>query len=115
MKSFWSNIYDAVKDRNYGLLFFGTLLGLIGGVCVIGFIAMEIGPVSEIYFLWSVGGFGVLTIVMALVSIRRAWRRRTDRANIGVLSRDEIQKARSKLRGRTPAPMRKLPDVDLKY
>jgi len=98
MKSFWADIYDAVKDRNYGILFFTTFLGLIIGFCIIGLIVAIVGPVAaESYLVPTLAGFGCFTVVAALISIRRAWRRRVERSNVGVLSRDEIHKARSKL------------------
>jgi uncharacterized membrane protein YqjE len=127
MYPFWSNIYDEVKDRRYGALFFSTLLTLfvsLGIMALIGALTNGVGLVPAL-FLFAIP-FAV-AMVCAVSSCIRAWKYRDGSLNSSTLSRDELAKARSKLKKETKAaafrterrPARlvinRVPDTDLKY
>jgi hypothetical protein len=94
MNSPWNCLYDRVKDRNYGVLFFWTLMALIG-------LLILFGALLQISFQESVARALPVLVVFALgwmgVAVRRAWSRRNERENLSRLSSDEVAKARSKL------------------
>lgn len=98
MNSFWERIYDAVKDRNYGMLFFGTFLGMIIAFFLIGLLVAITGVNGvQTYLMPVLGGMAFFAVIAMAVTIRRARRQRAKRRKFMELSRDEIQKARSKL------------------
>jgi hypothetical protein len=124
MNSFWQNIYDDCKDRRYGNLFFASFfiaLGLAGAVAAIGAITgSNNGP--EILLALVPG-----VIVFAAGLAWRCYRgrkRREEALKYANLSRDELAKARSKLKRQmnfkaTTKPARRVtprsPDTYLKY
>lgn len=116
MNSFWNNLYDSVKDRRYGLLFFGMFFASIG--MIFGLLAFFEMPNLQGYFLGALPGVVILAVALAWRAIRRAQLQRGNKLLREELSRDEIRKARSKLRNET-RPMRRAapraPDIDLKY
>ena len=141
MDPFWNNIYDDTKDRRYGNLFLATLfLGapLLGLVFVI--VSLILTGISQALDGYPrIGPLQVICLVlladlalMALALLCRHWIRagrkaRQDRLKFANLSRDELFKARLKLKGqakpvrfrlveRPPKPAAsRAPDVDLKY
>jgi hypothetical protein len=119
MKSFWEEIYDSAKDRRYGFLFFATLLVFFGAV-ILGGVAYAIMGENgfQQFVVPALPGIGIFFIAFSYWRIRRMRKRRQERLKYATLSRDELAKARSKLRNKTK-PMRRAalraPDIDLKY
>jgi Na+/melibiose symporter-like transporter len=130
MSSFWQDAYNDDKDRRYGALFFTTLLGcflslVIGGV----FAAITESDFFDGYgqVMLIIGVVIVLVLVLLAIRFIRVRRRRKVDLKYSALSRDELAKARSKLKTkmqpvtfrresrppRRPPPRK--PDVDLKY
>ena len=96
--SFWSNIYDAVKDRRYGSLFFSTFFVVIG----LFLLSVVLGGMTasvdvRAYLIPVLIGIGVFILVLGWRLLRRARRRRREQLKFAALSRDEMNKARSKL------------------
>jgi ABC-type nickel/cobalt efflux system permease component RcnA len=119
MKSFWEESYDSVKDRRYGMLFFATLLvffsAIILGAAIYGVMGADI---FQEFVLPTLPGVAILLVALGWWWVRRARKRRRERLKYAALSRDELAKARSKLRNNAK-PMRRAapraPDIDLKY
>ncbi len=90
MHSFWGNVFDYFKDRRPANTFIAALVILLIllpiGICFYPLLVKGL-PFAAVIFL------GLL--VRAIVRARRRWR---DRYKISPLSRDELSKARSKLR-----------------
>ena len=119
MKSFWEESYDNAKDRRYGLLFFAALLVFFGAVILGGAAYAIMGTNGfQQFVLPALPGIGIFLIVLSCWCIRRMRKRRQEQLKYAALSRDELAKARSKLRNQTK-PMRpvapRAPDIDLKY
>jgi hypothetical protein len=127
MYPFWSNIYDDVKDRRYGALFFSTLLALfvsLGILALIGALTNGVGLVPA-FIVFAIPC--AVACVCAVSNCVRAWKHRDGSLNSSTLSRDELAKARSKLkketkaaafrteRRRTRLVITRVPDTDLKY
>ncbi len=138
MNSFWNNIYDDAKDRRYGTLFVATCLFVIGLLPLIivpfgdlfaslmdalsGYLDFNRLPVICLLVL----SFGLFTAALIL-GRRRGHKSRRERFKYSNLSRDELLKARLKLkrqtqtvkfraveRARKPLALR-APDIDLRY
>lgn len=119
MKSFWEESYDSAKDRRYGLLFFATLLVFLVTVIVGGAIYVIAGAmVFQQFVLPALTGVGIVAVIVSWQLFRRARKRRAEQLKFANLSRDELAKARSKLRNNIK-PVRPVvlpaPDTDLKY
>jgi hypothetical protein len=119
MKSFWQDCYDSAKDRRYGMLFLGALVGFLGAVVLGGIIYATIGADNfRKYVVPGLPGVAVILVASGWVSARRARKRRREQLQNASLSRDELAKARSKLRnGMSPTRPAEvnMPDIDLKY
>ncbi|HTR43239.1 MAG TPA: hypothetical protein VMH87_16620 [Pseudomonadales bacterium] len=130
MYPFWSNIYDDVKDRRYGALFFSTLMMLSGSLAVIGVIcAMTNSAYADVLLPLAVTVMAIFALALAwrTWTWARGWNRPEEQLKSPKLSRDEVSKARSKLKKETKAaafriqrrPARmaitRVPDTDLKY
>ena len=119
MKSPWAESYDGDKDRRFGLLFFVAILGFFGAVVLGAILFAVIGPdYFRQYGLPALPGSGILLIAFGWRWIRRERKRRRERLKYAALSRDELVKARAKLRNKMqPARrvMTRAPDLDLKY
>lgn len=114
--NFWQEIYDAAKDRRYGLLFFGTLLAFFIVFLLGVFVASLTGANNFEECVYSgLAAVGVLILIVMWRLISQARRERRERLKSEKLSCDELSKARSKLRSRLRPPIKKLPDIDLKY
>jgi uncharacterized integral membrane protein len=142
MHPFWENLYDDAKDKRYGTLFvtalfIGTPLFVLA-VCLANatcgqFMDFLTGysDLSPLQVVCLAALTGVIFVVLALCL--RRWVRterkiRHERLNYSNLSRDELLKARSKLKnqmnpvkfrtaerpGKKRPPLRP-PDTDLKY
>ena len=99
MNFFWDNVFDYFKERRYGAIFFGSL-GMFFVVFMVGTILFQVFHTDELqeyldYVLLAVGG---LFVIWIFFGIRRLRARRWDRYKSSPLSRDELSKARSKLR-----------------
>lgn len=137
MDSFWQNAYDEEKDKRYGALFFVTLLVIFGSLGILGLVAaitsseyaVDLGPA-----LIVCAAFLAVALVWAVSNWIRGRKRCQEALKYSALSRDELAKARSKLkkkiqsekrmqpvmfrretrvRERRPPPRK--PDTDLKY
>lgn len=119
MKSFLAESYDGDKDRRYGMLFLGALFGFVGAVVLGGIIYEVIGADNfKNYVVPALPGVVILVAVVIWRSVRRAWKQRQEQLKNAALSRDELAKARSKLRNSMSPPRQaevNLPDLDLKY
>ena len=122
MKSFWEKSYDGAKDRRYGMLFFGTLLVFFGAIAlgagVYGFSGTITFQEYSLPILLGAAVYFIVLFVLVWRWFRRARKCQQERLKYASLSRDELFKARSKLRNevkliRRPAP--RAPDTDLKY
>jgi membrane protein implicated in regulation of membrane protease activity len=130
MDPFWQNAYDDTKDRRYGMLFFGTLLALFITIPVLAIIyGVSNSPYSGELFAAVAVTVVIFMVVLCISAWRwvRGWKRRQEREKYASLSRDELFKARSKLKKSTtpvtfrreqrppkrPPPSR--PDTNLKY
>jgi len=97
--SFWTNIYDDAKDRRYGRLFFVTFFSIIGLVLFGLYLGVQFRasiPPEVIY-----AGVAVALLILALIGwrwtcIERKYQK--DKLKFSALSRDELFKARSKLK-----------------
>ncbi len=99
MDFFWSNVFDYFKDRRFAAVFFCTIL-CVAGILIAGSVFYEsIGPENFQSFLT----YSLPVVALAMGAwiwrgIARALARRRDRYKTSPLSRDELSKARSKLR-----------------
>ncbi len=113
MNSIWANLYDKAKDRRYGILFFFSLFGFFGlflvGVLVYKILGgIDFGLLDsqnhldlQNHFLELVPGLVILMAACAWRGLRRAKTQGGGKFRREELSRDEINKARSKLMNRT--------------
>ena len=119
MKSFLAESYDGDKDRRYGMLFLGALLGFVGAVAFGGIIYAIIGADNfKNYIVPALPGVAILLVLSSWISVRRARKQRREQLKNAALSRDELVKARSKLRNSMSPPRQaevNMPDIDLKY
>lgn len=133
MDPFWQNAYDEDKDRRYGALFFSALLGCFLSVAVAAVIAAITGSrYSDDLLPAMLVVLAIITIVLFIYVWRwaRGLRDRKERLKYSSLSRDELAKARTKLKKqmmstkpmtfkRETRPARRPPprpvDTDLKY
>ncbi|MGH7939750.1 MAG: hypothetical protein ACREE6_01485 [Limisphaerales bacterium] len=141
MDPFWNNIYDEAKDRRYGTLFIATFIILIGVLLLI------MAPLNDMFadlmdvltgnaglskfqtvrLLALAGALLVAIVLLGRRFVRIGRKSRRERLKYSDLSRDELLKARSKLkkdmkpvkfriveRPGKPTTLRG-PDIDLKY
>jgi hypothetical protein len=127
MHPFWSHIYDRSKDRSYGALFFSALVmlfGLLGVTALISAMTNSAGLVPALILFAIPFSIALVCIVSNCI---REWNHRHGTGNRSTLSRDELAKARSKLKketkaaalriGRRPARvvMNRAPETYVKY
>ena len=94
MKSFRTSLYDNVKDRRYGTLFFFTLIGLLVLLFLFGWLLQSSVRDSLMDALLVTAVFVVVWVISVF------WRALTHRhgeSKYPKLSSDEVAKARSKL------------------
>ena len=102
MDFFWGNVFEYFKDRRIAGIFFGTLMAL-GGLLIAGIIAAQVFCAYNLQDYLNYIVLGAAAIFLMLFSIwiirarRRMLARRKDRYRISPMSRDELNKARSKL------------------
>lgn len=98
MNYFWGNVFDYFKDRRVAAVFFGTLMAL-GGLLIVGLILYQIICAYELkkYMVYFLPGVALFFLAWTGRSIARARARRQARYETSPLSRDELDKARSKL------------------
>ena len=130
MNSFWNNAYDNDKDRHYGTLFFVTLLLVFGAVLIAAMIGLNLNS----YQLQDVCIVALPIIILTIILLCWRWihverKNRRERQKFASLSRDELAKARSKLKSQMKPivklgkqmkfgekrPAHRPPDTDLKY
>lgn len=128
MNSFWTNAYNDAKDRRYARLFFVTLLLALPMMAVFALLGANLSS-SEMQTVCEVT-LPAIILIMALVCwrwihIERKYAR--ERLKCSALSRDELAKARLKLKyqarpvrfklqtgwAKRAAP--RVPDTNLKY
>ena len=128
MNFFWKYAYDDEKDRRYGTLFFTALVLALGALLVVALLSLQ-ATLNEVQDA-CIGALPVIFLTMVFVCLRwiyteREYRRR--RLEYYNLSRDELAKARLKLKRqikpaafktRTRPSLRRAPrpmDTYLKY
>ncbi|HEX3626226.1 MAG TPA: hypothetical protein VH280_12450 [Verrucomicrobiae bacterium] len=142
MDHFWTNIYDDAKDRRYGTLFVAALFVGTPLIILAVFLTCETFAVFMEFLsgLPELSPFQAVCLALlaglALTAMGLFWWRwirigrkvRQNRLQLSRLSRDELMKARSKLKSRmNPVKFRvverpakrakqfRAPDTDLKY
>ena len=125
MNSFWVNLVERFGSRSAWLfmpvllLFLAVVLlgGSIGDL-IIGTIPPNVFGDTPFNWVYLLPGFALLAAAFILKAVRRARARRGNKFSTEQLSRDELSKARSKLRSQIkpvkPAAPR-APDINLKY
>ena len=99
MNFFWDRVFEYWKERRLAfifvtslMLFFGAIL--LGRICYVALDSFDLLG----YLPLALTAVGVLLGVLVGRAIYESRRRRADRYKPSVLSRDEMSKARSKLR-----------------
>jgi len=130
MNSFWNNAYNEEKDRRYGRIFFVTFLIVLP----LAGIFAALGANLNSYQLQDLCIVALPVIILTIILLCWRWihlerKYRKERLKYANLSRDELAKARSKLKsqmkpivkigkqmkfGEKP-PAHRRPDTDLKY
>jgi len=95
----WNNVFEYFKERRYGAIFFGALAAFFL-VFSIGALVIKLIVESgfQDYLVDALLGMGALFLFWIGLGIARLRRRRGDGYKSSPLSRDELSKARSKLR-----------------
>src|SRR5882724_575537 len=106
MNCFWSGFFNQLHDCGRGATWFLVTLGGFFVLMVLAAVALQKGHEDTVISLAAIGG--VLIIYHLAVAIRRAIQWRRHRLKFPQLSRDELNKARSKLTKRSK-PARPLP------
>jgi membrane protein implicated in regulation of membrane protease activity len=98
MDFFWVNVFEYFKDRRFAPVFFITLAILFAGPLAIGLL-LGLPNADDLLKYWPfVVAVIVSTVLISVLrAVQRARARRKDRYKISPLSRDELNKARSKL------------------
>lgn len=98
MNYFWGNVFEYFKDRRYAAVFFGTLAALVGTL-IVGSILYSVVCAYELqdYIVYSLPGVAIVLFTWIGSGIAKARARARDRYKISPMSRDELNKARSKL------------------
>jgi membrane protein implicated in regulation of membrane protease activity len=130
MNSFWTKIYDDCKDRRYGALFLVTVF-ICWGLLIAGMAISAITGSNHLQEFLMALAPGI--IIFAVAAVASGWRwirgrkRRREQLKYSALSRDELAKARSKLKNQMkpikikeqtkPAgrAVSRAPDTNLKY
>jgi hypothetical protein len=123
MNSFWANLLERFGSKS-AWLFVPVLLVFLAvalvGSSVGDLISIQLPPIvlNGSSFIIAVPAIGLLLAAFVLWRVRRARARRTKNLTSEQLSRDELAKARSKLRSQfksvKPVATR-APDTDLKF
>lgn len=90
MNFFWGNVFEYFKDRRLGAVFFGWLVAVFA-MLVLGIIFYRFWP-------FVLTAFGLWLLVAIVREIHRWQARQRNRYKSSPLSRDELAKARSKLK-----------------
>jgi uncharacterized membrane protein YqjE len=99
MNFFWDNVFDYFKERRYGAIFFGSLALVFGVFAVVTVLCQVLDAYAlQDYLVYALPLVGGLFLLWIICGIRRLRGRRWDRYKSSPLSRDELSKARSKLR-----------------
>jgi hypothetical protein len=119
MNSFWANLFEHFRSKS-AWLFVPVLLAFIGLILIPEFVLPELIDFNseEVprVVIYAMPGIVLLLVAGIVVAVRRARVRRRNRHQSSSLSRDEINKARSKLKSSFKSPpVKQLPDIDLKY
>lgn len=99
MNSFWKDAYNDEKDRRYGRLFFITLLIALP----LAGIFAALGANLNSYQLQELCIIALPVIILTIIVLCWRWihferKNRKDRLKYAAMSRDELAKARSKLK-----------------
>jgi len=103
MNSFYSKLYDPVKDRRYGMLF---LITVVISICLYALGLLADGILDRLNieksdlkdgFRQALPGILILTVALIWRGSRRNRARKKEKFQRRELSREEIRKARSKL------------------
>ena len=98
MNYFWGNVFEYFKDRRVAAVFFGTLLAL-GGLLIAGLVLYQVICAYELqnYIVYSLPGVAIIFAAWIGRCVAQARARAKERYKISPMSRDELNKARSKL------------------
>ena len=99
MNYFWDNLFEYGNDRRFGTVFFSTLLSLllmVLGVAILYQIICAYDLEDRLIFVWP--GLVMLLVVWIWRKIRRWRTQMRSQYKSSPLSRDELTKARSKLK-----------------
>jgi|SRR5215471_8311070 len=98
MNDLWGGVFEYFKERRYAAVFFGTLLAVVGALLA-GLILRRVTAGCDLKECAVYAVPGALLLLLACVSwaVPRVRVRRRGRPEISQMSRDELQKARSKL------------------
>ena len=117
MNSFWVNLMERLRS-NCAWLFVPALLLFLGVALIGGGIRENFPPdvFSEERFIYFLPGITLLVTALILWVVRPARAQRGRKSAQEQLSRDELSKARSKLKSDfKSAPVKLPPETDLKY
>ena len=95
----WNNVYDVVKDRRYARLFFNTLWVVLGMVLMLGILSANLDA-DQLEAVCAITMPVVILMAMGMavrwIRLERKYRR--EKLNHDALSRDELAKARLRLK-----------------
>jgi hypothetical protein len=99
MNHFWGNLFELFNERRYAPFFVGVLAALFG-TAIAGALFYQLVCAYELqgYLAAILPGAGLTWLACVGLGIRRLRARRMNQYKISPLSRDELAKARSKLR-----------------
>lgn len=99
MDFFWNNVFEYFKDRRLGAVFFRTL-AILFGLLIVSCILFQVADGYDLLKYWPfmlvVGVLMLAVFVWRCVRRWKAWQ--ANRYKSSPLSRDELNKARSKLK-----------------
>lgn len=96
MNYFWNHFFEGTKERRNAVIYVCTVMVVVAGG-VAGFLFIEAFDLLR-YLPFFLAGAGLLLAVLIWRGFRQMRARRLGRYKSSPLSRDELAKARSKLR-----------------
>ena len=99
MNYFWGNLFESFKERRNVVIFFWGL-AVLPALILVGALGYSLFHALNLAQNWplTLPGIFLLLVILVWRGIRRERARRLHRYKISPLSRDELAKARSKLK-----------------